>query len=349
MSDKKLGLYRLAANELDNKVMLRIERDFTNRVLLAVDNQDPDAALRLYDEVKELPSTTTVAQLRVEGFAPVGALYGTTISSCITSDGEEKVIKILESREAVKYQEVADGLKFFDDAHHLVPFQLYARRSGALLAIMPMFPHTAEVLPLQGNLRLISRMILDISTAIKTMHSQHFAHMDIKPSNVFVRQGRFYLGDFGSATEFNERAMETTLPFIPVDLECEDAGQDHASKRRHTSGGWKADATHDWWMFAATIADKLFDLKLKGPRAPTCSDLLSLLQRHNTDAQIRGFVETLVPLIPKPTHPSLASSVRLLTPPCIQSVCFSVLTSCSCSCVPFLAAQSRIGGSSRWT
>lgn len=316
LGSKVLGRYRLQASDLDKKVLLRIERDFSTRAQGAREDQDPEAAFRLYTEVQEMPSTTTVALLRVDGFRQIGALYGTTISSCVDAQGKDKVIKMLSAREADRYVEMSETLKNIDEPHHLVPFELYQRRSGALIAIMPFFPHSAEVVPLDDDVQLVTRMIIDISTALETLHAQQYAHMDVKPSNLFMRDGRFYLGDFGSVTRFNERTPETTLPFIPVDVDINDPVTTQSTDRWQTSAGWKASASHDWWMFAATVADKLFGPRLRGPRAPSCTDLVRLLQRHSAaHPQVKGLCDRLTLLIPQVRQPAVSSSVRLLTPP----------------------------------
>jgi serine/threonine protein kinase len=48
----------------------------------------------------------------------------------------------------------------------------------------------------------IWKILMEMVFAIKHVHDSGFAHLDIKPSNFFVRQdGTVKLGDFGSAVE----------------------------------------------------------------------------------------------------------------------------------------------------
>lgn len=47
----------------------------------------------------------------------------------------------------------------------------------------------------------VIRMALDILEALKEMRSLEIIHRDIKPDNIFYKNGRYYLGDFGACKD----------------------------------------------------------------------------------------------------------------------------------------------------
>jgi serine/threonine protein kinase len=59
----------------------------------------------------------------------------------------------------------------------------------------------------------------DIATGIAHIHSKNFAHLDIKPQNVFISgDGVLKIGDFGLATEYGivEDGLEGDQVRAPV-------------------------------------------------------------------------------------------------------------------------------------
>lgn len=46
----------------------------------------------------------------------------------------------------------------------------------------------------------------DVGTALHALHLQHIVHHDVKPSNILLRDGHYYLSDFGSCCEENKSA-----------------------------------------------------------------------------------------------------------------------------------------------
>jgi len=61
------------------------------------------------------------------------------------------------------------------------------------------------------NLVIQVRSVLE---AIRYMHNMGIIHMDIKESNIFIDHGgNWYIGDFGSSKEINEKITSTNLNF----------------------------------------------------------------------------------------------------------------------------------------
>lgn len=70
------------------------------------------------------------------------------------------------------------------------------------------------------------------------MYDVGYAHMSIKPSNIFVDDdGNFMLGDLGSVARF-ERSTCSTKAYVPRDVYSENM---------------TSDAEVDWWMLALTF------------------------------------------------------------------------------------------------
>ena len=116
---------------------------------------------------------------------------------------------------------------------------------------MPRFPATLEQLggPLSAD--SVAKLLLQLSTALRHLHAAGLAHMDVKPSNVFVTSsGELMLGDFGNVRVIGARGSTTTA-FVP---------QERQQRRKDEL--YDVSAAHDWWMLAMTAA-----AMMAGPRA----------------------------------------------------------------------------------
>ena len=111
---------------------------------------------------------------------------------------------------------------------------------------MPEYNRTLDMMGHPLNIATVTRLINQMTIALGTLHSHQLAHMDVKPSNIFVTpEGNFLLGDFGSATTFNEKTSASTRAFLPI-------------YRKHTipkTFMFTANAVHDWMMLAVTVWD----------------------------------------------------------------------------------------------
>lgn len=65
------------------------------------------------------------------------------------------------------------------------------------------------------TLRTRLNMCLDIFTGLKEIHKKSAAHLDIKPENIFVNDGRLSIGDFGSIIESTVQETGASIDWSP--------------------------------------------------------------------------------------------------------------------------------------
>lgn len=161
----------------------------------------------------------------------------------------------------------------------LVNFQIYTHERRNFM-IMPFYAATLEHIPnlsIQSGRRLYSQ----ISEALRFIHTLGFNHMDVKPSNICVREnGDFVLIDIGSIVKLDEYS-ESTVCYVPADYQSR-VGRFQSSNR------YKADArgSVDWMMLAMTIAEKVFGLEVGGgsKTPPTMTGLYEILSPDKSES-----------------------------------------------------------------
>ena len=134
---------------------------------------------------------------------------------------------------------------------------------------MPKLETTLEPIPFL-NSGEISKCWTDICSALDFLHSNGFAYMDVKPSNICIDGDSFVLIDVGSVVEFGKRTSSTEV-YFPSDYLERSRGNTLA----------------DWWMLATTLAEKV-DMRLlpsgevsameERPKRRTKRELLSFLE-----------------------------------------------------------------------
>jgi hypothetical protein len=71
------------------------------------------------------------------------------------------------------------------------------------------------------DMQMVLSGYADIFGVLDFMHQQDVTHGDIKPGNIFIKNGTFYLGDFGSVWKVSEWNQENyimgTTQYMPVD------------------------------------------------------------------------------------------------------------------------------------
>jgi serine/threonine protein kinase len=236
-------------------VVLRMMLRFSSQVLLAQNNANSELAKEIYENTKALPSTTTTLKFKNAGIQLNGQLHtGTsTLLICFKSTTPH-VLKILNDDESTRQASLPS---FASD--HVVKCEMFERH-----CLMPLFPTTLEHIKLLDS-EEVAKLWLQMKDGLECMHKLGYAHMDVKPSNIFIdHTGAFVLGDLGSVARFGEQTSSTDA-FIP-----KGAVKDLK----------KASKVTDWWMLAMTICDKGcedFNVGI-GASDPTSSAVLAALQ-----------------------------------------------------------------------
>ncbi|MDO9333047.1 MAG: hypothetical protein Q7T57_00785 [Dehalococcoidales bacterium] len=161
-------------------------------------------------------------------------------------------------REAEVYNAVA---AHHSGKQHLVPvtlLQLQLTSAGSVHTStlpsdtalrMEMYLHTLAVIPrevagLHAQLLSAGRSVY---SALQALHASGFAHLDVKPSNIFVDgRGACFLGDYDAALRLDEPVGRTTDSYLPAEF---------AAMLRQTM--LPACPAVDFAMLALTLADRL--------------------------------------------------------------------------------------------
>jgi hypothetical protein len=125
-------------------------------------------------------------------------------------------------------------------------------------ASMAHYPRTLDGLGKPLGAKSANQLVSQMTVALNCLHEVNLAHMDVKPSNIFVdSSGAFLLGDFGSVREIGAVTFSTTWTFVPSD-------------RRAQVPSYAATAQHDWWMLGMTVIDMLMETETEvGHGVPT--------------------------------------------------------------------------------
>lgn len=226
--------------DIEKGVVVRANIMYGLGVMNAVSFQKPDVALEAYQLAKQLPSTTTVASLGVDGYQLNGPLFeGSDLTICYKG-GQVYILKGLSPDEAARahaFQVAVAGAP----VPHVTPFELRDPEGGKHFMIMPKYATTLEPM---GYLPPACVAVLwhDMQEALDSLHAKGFVHADVKPSNICLdyRATEAILIDLGSVVRAGERTSSTPA-YVPRDLRTTEK---------------RASVALDWWMLAMTLAEK---------------------------------------------------------------------------------------------
>lgn len=137
------------------------------------------------------------------GEAPDGRAVALKVSSCYGSEGRRFEDYYREAENMMALQGVP-GIPVFLE-WLVVDHELVA----AFVQVTELFEGTLRGAMESGALTepLLYRYALDICRALEGMHGRGYLHLDVAPSNIFLRGGRAYLGDLGMARKTAEFRM----------------------------------------------------------------------------------------------------------------------------------------------
>ncbi len=83
------------------------------------------------------------------------------------------------------------------------------RRISVDVLIMDHYDGTLSTIA-QLRVPVILRQGLRLRQAVERIHAEGYVHMDIKPNNIFIKQGLWYLGDYGSCRSSARKEVITS-------------------------------------------------------------------------------------------------------------------------------------------
>jgi len=216
----------------------RARINYGHVVTLALLERNPAVALGAYEMAKRLPSTATVKVLHSKGYKLGGLLcQGSELVVCYKRL-RVYLLKSLREDEAAR-------VRIFHDAFagtpvpHVTPYELVDTPGGKHFMIMPKFATALEPVSYLDPAG-VAAIWAHMEEALGCLHAKGFAHADVKPANICVREDglSFFLIDLGSVAQLGARTS-STLACVP----------------RNIARG-RASAELDWWMLAVTLAEK---------------------------------------------------------------------------------------------
>lgn len=252
-------------------VVARCRRRFGSMVQQAVSENSSEVAQMAYEQAAALPQTNTEHQFQIEGIILNGPWNGCEEKLIICyQDTSVKLLKVLLSNEMQRASTFLAKLQGQRLNEFITPFELRSINEKNFM-IMPLYLSTLEPHP---KLTISSgvKLFQQISQAIKFFHNLGLNHMDIKPSNICIREnGNFVLIDLGSVT-MKHLFSESTVVYVPRDFQPRDP--------RNLSSKYQAVDLNDWLMLGMVIAEKVYGLVVGegSSRPPTIQGLINILQ-----------------------------------------------------------------------
>jgi serine/threonine protein kinase len=242
-----------------------VAKQFPQQYDTALRMRDPIIAHRTYEDGLALPTTATEQELDNVGYTLNGNLITNNNNLIICfKETTPYIIKILTQKE---YDNMTTLFKILKEpnAHIVTITELIKTKHNKLFAIMPILPATLKCLPSLSTPAAL-RFWEHMKSALQHLHTIHFSHNDIKPSNICLNNnGEFVIIDLGSARHFGS-PIGSTRAYHPK-------GVDFSLASRHI----------DWWMLAATFTEKACGWSTQwrgGPSNPTTEQVLNIIQQQ---------------------------------------------------------------------
>lgn len=143
-----------------------------------------------------------------------------------------------------KRQKLLDFLKTVSKDGHVMPVVDYGSIGGRVFDILPYYPQGD--LSRSGNIsyqQLIDVIIPSINAGLHEIHENGFIHRDIKPTNLYMHEGKLIIGDFGIASVACKHSDVYTM-----------GGGGTLGYRAPEIGNYAVDFKSDYFSFGVTIA-----------------------------------------------------------------------------------------------
>lgn len=137
----------------------------------------------------------------------------------VNSCGESAALKVLahlsnksNSKARRRFEDEIRALQGLSDVEGILPVIEYSlpgdADNQAPWYVMPLAKPISEYLESKGYEEAVSA-ILEIGRTLAKLHERRICHRDIKPANILVRDGKFFLADFG-LVDFPDKRDVTT-------------------------------------------------------------------------------------------------------------------------------------------
>jgi serine/threonine protein kinase len=149
---------------------------------------------------------------------------------------------------------------------YVTKFDLYQFKEKHFM-IMPMYVSVLETVPAPMLKESCMKLWHELSNGLTFIQSFGFVHMDVKPSNICLREnGDSILIDLGSVVRVGVKSNCTHV-YLPHDM----------MNTRWQDNTYVADKSIDWWMLSVVIAEKNFILEIGGQKnTPSRQELIDM-------------------------------------------------------------------------
>lgn len=107
--------------------------------------------------------------------------------------------------------------------------------------IMHRYECSLDLLPYQLSPKNLLDRAKAMILALNHIHKFNIVHMDVKEGNIFIKDGQWFLGDFGSCVHFDEPVLSTTRGCFPD------------SNLIGKKAAWR----YDWYMLCVVLVRQL--------------------------------------------------------------------------------------------
>jgi hypothetical protein len=221
-------------------VIMRAYQRFSNRINAVVLSRNALAAREIYLDAERLPSLTTAECLSEQELQLDGPLFEGSVLTVCFRGLDVLLLKSLDEREAARARILQDALRDVTRSDHVVRFEL-KEAHGKHFMLMPKLEATLETIPWLSEPDALV-LVQHLTAGLRWLHDLGFAHADVKPANVALRDRAFQLIDLGSVSKFDE-PTSCTEPYVPGDF---------FSKPARVRGS----EALDWWMLGMTLGEK---------------------------------------------------------------------------------------------
>jgi serine/threonine protein kinase len=264
-------------------VVARCRRRFGSLVQQAVSENSIEIAQMAYEQSAALPQTNTEHQFLLEGYKLNGPWNNCNENMIICYQGSfVKLLKVLSPKEMERGSTFLAKLQDHTLSEFITPFEIRSVNEKNFM-IMPHYAGTLESHP-ELTIILGIKLFQQMSQAIKFFHNLGMNHMDIKPSNICLREnGNFVLIDLGSVA-MKGSYSESTVVYVPRNFQ--------PRERLNPNNRYNAGERNDWLMLGMTIAEKVYGLEIGTVKPPpTIEELIGILRKDG------GAFEELITLM----------------------------------------------------